>query len=155
MIKIKAAKFPGWNCRFWHSVFHAQIWCYMFVLYWYIPSTVSCYMCKKHFSKPLALFLLSFRTASEIDDKAVEAFVDEDDFIISLDYNDKMGVCSIVLETSSWQMVSEVNGLLFYFAKLEDIIYKLYWLCIFYGSSLLVMSTWRMQYLFLCNDSWL
>lgn len=38
---------------------------------------------------------------SEIDDKAVEAFVDEDDFIISLDYNDKMGVCSIVLETSS------------------------------------------------------
>lgn len=94
-------------------------------------------------------------TASEIDDKAVEAFVDEDDFIISLDYNDKMGVCSIVLETSSWQMVSEVNGLLFYFAKLEDIIYKLYWLCIFYRSSLLVMSTRRMQYLFLCNDSWL
>lgn len=40
-------------------------------------------------------------TASEIDDKAVEAFVDEDDFIISLDYNEKMGVCSVVLETSS------------------------------------------------------
>lgn len=53
----------------------------------------------------------------------MEAFVDEDDFIISLDYNEKMGVCSVVLETSSWQIVLEVHDLVFYFAKLEDIIY--------------------------------
>ncbi|KAL9973747.1 hypothetical protein ACROYT_G020242 [Oculina patagonica] len=40
-------------------------------------------------------------TSSEIDDKAVESFVDEDDFIISLDYNAQNGVCNVVLETSS------------------------------------------------------
>ena len=45
--------------------------------------------------------LVSCRTSLEIDDKAVEGFVDEDDFIISLDYNAQEGVCSVVLETTS------------------------------------------------------
>lgn len=57
--------------------------------------------CRKHHSNPFALWLLSCRTSSEIDDKAVESFVDEDDFIISLDYNAQNGVCNVVLETSS------------------------------------------------------
>ena len=56
---------------------------------------------RHHHSKLFPLWLLSCRTSSEIDDKAVESFVDEDDFIISLDYNAQNGVCSIVLETSS------------------------------------------------------
>lgn len=76
----------------------------VYVLYWCIPPTVlNC--CREHHSKLFALWLLSYRTSSEIDDKAVESFVDEDDFIISLDYNAQNGVCSVVLETSSWQMV--------------------------------------------------
>lgn len=57
--------------------------------------------CRKYHPKSFALWLLSCRTSSEIDDKAVKSFVDEDDFIISLDYNAQNGVCSIVLETSS------------------------------------------------------
>lgn len=58
--------------------------------------------CSRHLhSKHFALWLLSCRTSSEIDDKAVESFVDEDDFIISLDYDAQNGICSIVLETSS------------------------------------------------------
>lgn len=56
---------------------------------------------RHHYSKLFSLWLLSCRTSSEIDDKAVESFVDEDDFIISLDYDAQNGVCSIVLETSS------------------------------------------------------
>lgn len=86
------------------------VWCYLFVLevhvyYWCISSAViNCF--RSHRSKPFALWLLSCRTSSEIDDKAVESFVDEDDFIISLDYNAQNGVCSIVLETSSWRMVA-------------------------------------------------
>lgn len=35
----------------------------------------------------------------------MESFVDEDDFIISLDYDAQNGICSIVLETSSWQII--------------------------------------------------
>jgi len=44
--------------------------------------------------------LISCRTSSEIDDKAVKEFVDEDAFLISLDYDAEKGVCSVVLETS-------------------------------------------------------
>ena len=51
--------------------------------------------CPKQFS--LAFFC---RTLSEIDDKAVQEFVDEDAFLISLDYDAEKGVCSVVLETS-------------------------------------------------------
>ena len=81
---------------------------------------------KKHYSKPFALWLLSWRTSSEIDDKAVKGFVDEDDFIITLDYNEKMGVCSIVLQTSSWRMVLEFLCLVLYFAKKKDIVYIIF-----------------------------
>ena len=60
---------------------------------------ITCF--RHHHSELVVLWLLSCRTSSEIDDKAVESFVDEDDFIISLDYDAQNGVCSIVLETSS------------------------------------------------------
>lgn len=39
-------------------------------------------------------------TLSEIDDKTVKEFADEDAFLISLDYNAKKGRCTVVLESS-------------------------------------------------------
>lgn len=120
------------------------------VLYWCIPPAVkNC--CRKHYSKSFLLWFLSCRTSSEIDDKAVESFVDEDDFIISLDYNDKDGVCSIVLETSSWRMVSGFFCLVLYFTEMKDIVCKLN-LCIFYWSSLQVMSTRKIHLTFSCSS---
>ncbi|KAK2563406.1 hypothetical protein P5673_013104 [Acropora cervicornis] len=38
--------------------------------------------------------------SSEIDDKAVSEFTDEDTFLISLDYNAEQGLCNVVLESS-------------------------------------------------------
>ncbi|XP_029203714.2 grainyhead-like protein 1 homolog [Acropora muricata] len=38
--------------------------------------------------------------SSEIDDKAVSEFTDEDTFLISLDYNAEKGLCNVVLESS-------------------------------------------------------
>lgn len=39
-------------------------------------------------------------TSSEIDDKAVKEFVDEDTFLIFLNYNAEEGNCSVILEAS-------------------------------------------------------
>lgn len=44
--------------------------------------------------------LFPCRPSSEIDDKAVSEFTDEDTFLISLDYNAEKGLCNVVLESS-------------------------------------------------------
>lgn len=67
-------------------------------------------------------WLFFCRTSSEIDDKAVQEFVDEDAFLISLDYDAEKGVCSVVLETSWRRKLGYVSQ----FSPVQRTVFKLY-----------------------------
>ncbi|KAK3750856.1 hypothetical protein QZH41_020239 [Actinostola sp. cb2023] len=57
-------------------------------------------MGKYRSQSPLRYHLLNIGADVELDEKCLKTFVDEDDFIISLDYDSADGTCDITLAGS-------------------------------------------------------